>query len=112
MFKSPYPSIRVLKTFNSYDKYIFEEILLNSNMTELELDKCLIYLTEKKYIEISLRYVENNNYIMNLEPQLIYEITQLGIEHLKSLKYKKLWLIFISVLIPLIVGFIPIFLKS
>lgn len=112
MFKSPYPSIRVLKTFNNCDKYILEEILLNVNMTKVELDKCLIYLIEKKYIETSLEYVENDNYIMGLEPRLLYEITQFGIEHLKSLRYKKLWLIFISVLIPIIVGLIPVFLKT
>lgn len=111
MFKSPYPSIRVLKTFNNCDKYILEEILLNVNMTKVELDKCLIYLIEKKYIETSLEYVENDNYIMGLEPRLLYEITHLGIEHLKSLRYKKLWLIFISVLIPIVAALLPIIFK-
>ena len=111
MFKSPYPSIRVLKTFNNCDKYILEEILLNVNMTKAELDKCLIYLIEKKYIETSLEYVDNDNYIMGLEPRLLYEITQFGIEHLKSLRYKKLWLIFTSVLIPIVAALLPIIFK-
>ncbi|MGL5569760.1 MAG: hypothetical protein ACRDCU_00695 [Cetobacterium sp.] len=80
-------------------------------MTKAELDKCLIYLIEKKYIETSLEYVDNDNYIMGLEPRLLYEITQFGIEHLKSLRYKKLWLIFISVLIPIVAALLPIIFK-
>lgn len=106
MFKSIFSSIKVLSIFNKSDTLSIEDLLFETSMTEHELQKCLNFLEDKKYISSQLNYHEANN-IWGIEPYFKYEITHEGTEYLSKIKLKA-FVSFISVcLLPIICAALP-----